>query len=89
MVNGFFKLIVRSLSFAGVVNSTSKFNSIIVKTLKPEIYLSRRGVPLIQKINNGNKTVHQTDQDGSFEPIFDPSYISLDNTFKGTVARDC
>jgi hypothetical protein len=29
------------------VNSTGKFNSIIVKTLKPVFYISRRDVPLI------------------------------------------
>jgi hypothetical protein len=28
------------------VNSTSKFNSIVVKTLKPVFYFSRRSVPL-------------------------------------------
>jgi hypothetical protein len=30
-------------------------------------------------MNNGDKTVYQY---GSFEPTFDSSYISLDNTFK-------
>ncbi len=33
----------------------------------------------------GDKTVYQY---GSFEPILDPSYISLDNTFKGIVQQD-
>ncbi len=40
VVHGFFRLNVRSPSFAGVVNSTGKFNSIIVKTLKPVFYIS-------------------------------------------------
>jgi hypothetical protein len=42
----FFKLNVRSPSFTEVVNSTIKFNSIVVKTLKPVFYFSRRSVPL-------------------------------------------
>ena len=79
MVHGFFKLNVRSPSFAGVVNSTSKFNSIIVKTLKPVFHFSRRGVPLIKKNEQDDKTVYQY---GSFEPTLDPSEISLDNIFK-------
>jgi hypothetical protein len=36
-------------------------------------------------MNKGDKTVYQY---GSFEPTLDPSYISLDNTFKGIVQRD-
>ncbi len=83
MIYGFFKLNVRSPSFAGIVNSTGKFNSIIVKTLKPVFHFSRRGVPLIKKKNKGDKTVYQY---GSFEPTPDASYISLDNTFKKALA---
>ncbi len=33
----------------------------------------------------GDKMVYQC---GSFEPTLDPSYISLDNTFKGIVQQD-
>jgi hypothetical protein len=62
-----------------IVNSTGKFNSIVVRTLKPVFTFSRRSVPLIKKINKGDKIVYQF---GSFEPTLDPSYISLDNTFK-------
>jgi hypothetical protein len=56
VIHGFFKLnvlTVRSASFAGIVNSTGKFNSIIVKRLKPVFYFSRRGVPLIEKYEQG------------------------------------
>jgi hypothetical protein len=42
----FFKLNVLSPSFTGIVNPTSKFNSIIVKTLKPVFYFSGRGKKL-------------------------------------------
>jgi hypothetical protein len=59
------------------VNSTGKFNSIIVKTLKPVFYFSRRGAPEIKEKNKSDKTVIQY---GSFEPTLDPSYILLDNT---------
>jgi hypothetical protein len=34
-------------------------------------------------MNKGDKTVYQY---GSFEPTLDPSYISLDNTFKCEVS---
>ncbi len=79
MIHGFFKGNVQSLSFPEIVNSTGKFNSVAVKTLKPIFYFSRRNVPLINKnINKGDKIVYQC---GSFEPTLDPSYISLDNTF--------
>jgi hypothetical protein len=36
-------------------------------------------------MNKGDKTLYQL---GSFEPTLDPSYISLDNAFKGIVQRD-
>ncbi len=55
MIHGFFKLNVRSLLFAGIVNHTGKFNSIVVKTLKPIFYFTRSGVPLILKNNQGQQ----------------------------------
>ncbi len=51
------------------VNSTGKFNSIVVKTLKPVLCSSRDGVPLKLKSKLGDNIVHQY---GSFEPGFDP-----------------
>jgi hypothetical protein len=36
-------------------------------------------------MNKVDTTVYQY---GSFEPTLDPSYIALDNTFKGTVRQD-
>jgi hypothetical protein len=61
-----------------IVNSTGKFNSIVVKTLKPVFTFSRRSVPLIKKITKSDKIVYQC---GSFEPTLDPSYISVDIPF--------
>jgi hypothetical protein len=61
-----------------IVNSTGKFNSVVVKMLKPVFTFSRSSVTLLKKINKGGKIVYQCE---SFKPILDPSYISLDNTF--------
>jgi hypothetical protein len=79
VIDGFFKLNVWSPSFAGIMHSNGKFNSVFVKMLNLVFYFSRTGVPLIKKINKDNKIVYQC---GSFEPTLDPFYISLDNTFK-------
>ncbi len=46
-IYGFFKLNLWSPLFAGIVNSTGMFNSIIVKMLKLVFYFSRWSVPLI------------------------------------------
>jgi hypothetical protein len=63
------------------VNSASKFNSIVVKTLKPVLCSSRDSVPLKFK----KQTWRQYSSSiGSFEPGFDPCEISLDNPFKTT-----
>jgi hypothetical protein len=67
------------------VNSASKFNSIVVKTLKPVLCSSRDSVPLkFKKQTFGDNIVYQC---GSFEPGFDPCLISLDNPFKGLLCR--
>jgi hypothetical protein len=46
VIHGFLKLNVWRPLFAEFVNSTGKFNSIVVKTLKPVFCSSRDGVPL-------------------------------------------
>jgi hypothetical protein len=51
------------------VNSTGKFNSVVVETLKMVLCSFRDGVPLIKKVNISNKIVYQC---ALFEPGFDP-----------------
>jgi hypothetical protein len=52
-----------------IVNSASKFNSIVVKTLKSVLCSSRDSIPLNSKSKLGDNIVYQC---GSFEPGFDP-----------------
>jgi hypothetical protein len=51
------------------VNSTGKFNSVVVKMLKLVLCPFRDVVPLIKKVNISDKVVYQC---ASFEPGFGP-----------------
>ncbi len=82
MIDGFFKLNVRSLSLAGIVKLTGKFNSVIYKTLNPVFYFSCRGILLIKKKEQGDKTVYQ--QGSIFRSknnIYSPPSLSENDIF--------
>jgi hypothetical protein len=59
----FFYFNVRSPSFAGIVNSNGKFNSIIVKMLKPVFLFLSRGCPFnLKKITSSTRQFISTDR---------------------------
>jgi hypothetical protein len=61
------------------VNSTSKFSSIVVKTMKLVLCSPLDGIALNLKKNNLSRNIAY--QHGFFQPTLDPSYISLDTLF--------